>query len=79
MNSKKAKKLKKIVYKSDDYRKREYAIVKKTGQIYNIGQLQEIETAKGKTEMSKRRIYQYLKKVIRHVPVKKLEKFILYA
>ena len=89
MNSRKAKKLRKLIYKDSNPREREYGAVihkKEIGkalgipekllpvQVINIGQLDEVGTKKRPRQISRRRIYQAAKKIVRHVKIVNMEK-----
>ncbi len=77
MNSKRAKKLRRIVYGGSDYREREYVTLGKSKQIINIAQLEEISTEGTTRKIPRRKIYKHLKKTLRKVPINKLEQTIL--
>ena len=72
MRQKKAKLLRKLVYKEEDYRDRRYHTTKK-GVIYNVGQPIKI----GKQNLSLRRIYQHLKKKVQTRTAKEMKKSLL--
>ena len=83
MNNRKAKRLRKIVYKQNDFRIRQYGAVENSkkpgciGQLVNMGQLEESGTPEKPRKVSKRRIFQYCKIIARQCKIVNLERELL--
>ena len=65
MNGRKAKQIRKLIYKTDDFRVREYGQVKGTNQIINVGQLEQVGNKENPKQIAKRRVYQHIKNIAR--------------
>lgn len=76
MNGRKAKAIRKIVFQGADYWDRKYVRLKRTGQIINVAQKEEIEINGIKREIPKRRIYRHIKRQMKGVKISQLNKFI---
>jgi hypothetical protein len=70
LNQKKAKALRKLLFKDKDYRLRSYGR-KPTGPIINIG---DLESVSKDHKLSLRRIYQRCKQVIKHSKIQDIKR-----
>lgn len=74
MNARKAKKLRKLLFKKGEFRNREYGLVKKTGQVINIGVPEQVGTQEKPRTVSKHRLYRHCKRLVRNCSIKGMEK-----
>lgn len=77
MNQKRAKSLRKLLFKDKDFRERAYFRHKESGQITNRSQVEEFESLGGKVlKLPRRLVYQHFKKALKQVPRKLFSKVI---